>query len=201
MKYLNAFLITLIFTTNLKARINAERELKRISRPFGKVVHDVVESVDRAIFKPQKNYNYVRANSFAQINLARGRMGHTQLAAALPDRSALNRRIIVYYPPTGRVIRLRVRDIGPWNSRDPYWMKNRKPLAETEESNSVGVPVPHHLRAGLSLTPQAWYKLGIRRDIAFTGDFNGVVGWRFIQSDRPAPGSTLPERETPFRDD
>ena len=142
-----------------EARINVEREIKRFVRPFGKVINDISSSVDKAIFRPQKRYNYVKANSLLQFNVARGRLGHTTLAAALPHRIALNRRIMVYYPPTGRVIRLQVKDIGPWNTRDRYWTENRKPLAEVEETNSIGIPIDKSSRAGISLSPQAWYKL------------------------------------------
>ena len=98
----------------------------------------------------------MKANSLLQFNVARGRLGHTTLAAALPHRIALNRRIMVYYPPTGRVIRLQVKDIGPWNTRD-IGQKNRKPLAEVEETNSIGIPIDKSSRAGISLSPQqAW---------------------------------------------
>ena len=188
---LSIFMFILVFNKT-EGRINAEREIKRFVRPFGKVIDDVTKAVDKAVFRPQKHYHFVRANSFAQVNIASGRIGYTRLAAALPHRAALNKRIIVYYPPTGRVIRLKVKDIGPWNTRDQYWLKERRPLAETEETNSIGVPINPFMRAGISLTPQAWYKLGVRRDVAYTGEFAGVVGWRFINSDRLAPNGNPP---------
>ena len=190
------FLFIAVFNHS-EGRINAEREIKRFVRPFGKVINDVTKAVDKAVLRPQKQYHFVRANSFAQVNVGGGRLGHTDLAAALPHRSALNRRIMVYYPPTGRVIRLRVKDIGPWNPRDQYWIKERKPRAETEETNSIGIPINYSMRAGISLTPQAWYRLGVRRDVAYTGDFIGIVGWRFINSDRMAPNGNLPHNKSP----
>lgn len=194
---LQKLIILLLFLHTISySRINGERELKRLSRPFGKVLKDVSKGVNDLIFNPNKRLNYVKANSFSQINVAKGRMGHTQLGAALPHRAALNRRILVYYPPTGKVVRVQVRDVGPWNSRDSYWSENRRPLAETEESNSVGLPIPYHSRAGISLTPQTWYKLGVRRDVAFTGDFNGIVGWKFVNLKRSAPMGNFPTNET-----
>ena len=194
--------IIIFFTvfSSCEGRINAEREIKRFVRPFGKVINDVSSAINKAVFRPQKHYHYVRANSFAQLAVANGRIGHTTLAAALPHREALNRRIIVYYPPTGRIIRLKVKDIGPWNTRDQYWAENRKPQAEVEEANAIGLPIEPSNRAGISLTPQAWYKLGVRRNIAFSGNFTGIVGWRFINSDRPPPNGNLPHtRATDFR--
>ena len=192
------FLLIILFLSQCEARINVEREIKRFVRPFGKVINDIKSSVDKAIFRPQKRYNYVKANSLLQFNVARGRLGHTTLAAALPHRIALNRRIMVYYPPTGRVIRLQVKDIGPWNTRDRYWTENRKPLAEVEETNSIGIAIDKSSRAGISLSPQAWYKLGVRRDIAFGGEFTGTVGWRFINADRPPPDGNLPHAKGPM---
>ena len=189
------FLLFIIILSKYECRINAEREIKRFVRPFGKVINDVTSAIDKAVFRPQKHYHFVKANSFAQTNVAKGRVGHTSLAAALPHRAALNRRILVYYPPTGRVIRLSVKDIGPWNIRDKYWTEERRPLAEVEETNSIGIPIEYSKRAGISLTPQAWYKLGVRRDLAFTGGFTGVVGWRFINADRPAPNGNLAHSE------
>lgn len=188
------FLFIIVFS-QCEGRINAEREIKRFVRPFGKVVNDVTSAVNRAVFRPQKHYHFVKANSFAQLNIAKGRIGRTTLAAALPHRAALNRRILVYYPPTGRVIRLQVKDVGPWNTRDNYWANERKPLAEVEETNSIGIPIHHSLRAGISLTPQAWYKLGVRRDVAFTNNFTGIIGWRFIHSDQDILRGKLPHSE------
>ena len=188
--------LLIIICSQCEGRINAEREIKRFVRPFGKVINEVTAAIDKAVFRPQKRYHFVKANSFAQLNIAKGRIGRTTLAAALPHRAALNRRIMVYYPPTGRVIRLQVKDIGPWNTRDKYWTKERKPLAEVEETNSIGIPIENSLRAGISLTPQAWYKLGVRRDIAFTNNFTGIVGWRFINSDQVAPNGNLPHTKT-----
>ena len=188
--------LLIIMCSQCEGRINAEREIKRFVRPFGKVVNEVTAAIDKAVFRPQKHYHFVKANSFSQLNVAKGRIGKTTLAAALPHREALNRRIMVYYPPTGRVIRLQVKDVGPWNTRDKYWTEERKPLAEVEETNSIGIPIENSLRAGISLTPQAWYKLGVRRDVAFTNNFTGIVGWRFINSDRSAPNGNPPHTKT-----
>ena len=188
--------LLIIMCSQCEGRINAEREIKRFVRPFGKVINEVTAAIDKAVFRPHKHYHFVKANSFAQLNIAKGRIGRTTLAAALPHRAALNRRIMVYYPPTGRVIRLQVKDIGPWNTRDKYWTEERKPLAEVEETNSIGIPIENSLRAGISLTPQAWYKLGVRRDVAFTNNFTGIVGWRFINPNRIAPNGSLPHTKT-----
>lgn len=160
------------------ARVNAEREIKRIVRPFGYVATEVKKGVQRAFINPEKNYNYVRGNTFSQTHLARGRIGRTELGAALPHRKILGQFIKVYYPPTGKSIRLKVKDVGPYFSQDNYWESQRRPYVETVRETPLGEPI--HDRAAISLTPQAWYKLGVRRNLAFTGGFQGVVGWRVL---------------------
>lgn len=178
MKVTVSLLWMIILCNTLFARVNFEQEAKKVLRPFGKVLQEGKEKFQSVFVTPSKHLNYVRGNSFSQIHVSRGRLGRTQLGAALPDKSAVGRTIKVYYPPTGRSVRVRVRDTGPYFVRDPYWKYQRRPYAETQPSTWIGQPIPD--RSAISLSPQVWYKLGVRRNLAFSGAFQGVVGWRFL---------------------
>ena len=178
MKYF--FMISFILISFfLMGHVNIEKEIKNMARPVGHIFHELKMRAKEPFESPEKNYNYVRADTFFQIHSGVGRVGRTELAISLPDRSALGKRVKIYYPPTGRVVRCRVRNIGPWFTRDPYWKKDRRPLSELRRKNFVNQKITYP--SGISLTPQVWYKLGINRKIAFSEkSFKGTIGWRFI---------------------
>lgn len=48
---------------------------------------------------------------------------------ALPSRTALHRRVRVCHAT--RCITAEALDVGPWNTRDPYWQTARRPHAES----------------------------------------------------------------------
>jgi hypothetical protein len=177
MRSLLPFIIPLGFF--FSGYFNLERETKNLLRPLGHVLHELKVSIKDVVARPKHHFHYVKADTLREISVARGQLQNTELAAALPDRSALDQWIKVYYPPTGRVVRCRVRDIGPWFVRDSYWKGRRRPLAEASQTTVRGHPISY--RSGISLTPQVWYKLGIHRELAFSKGFKGVVGWRFFR--------------------
>lgn len=98
--------------------------------------------------------------------------------AALPDRSALGRHVEVRYPATGKAVVVTVVDVGPWNTRDPYWrVAGRRPAAETEGIDEKGRRTN---RAGIDLSYGAWLSLGAPADRVLAGTHSGFVDWRFL---------------------
>lgn len=55
-------------------------------------------------------------------------IGSEDVFVALPDRSALGKRVMVKHNDI--TIIAPVRDVGPWSIKDDYWNHNRRPLAE-----------------------------------------------------------------------
>jgi hypothetical protein len=75
----------------------------------------------------------------------------------------------------------KVRDIGPWNTDDPYWQTGGRPEAESG-IDSRGRITNH---AGIDLTPAAARAIGI--------DGKGLVDWEFVQADDvPTPKPKTP---------
>ena len=62
---------------------------------------------------------------------------------ALPSRKALGRYITVTYK--GKTVRVPVKDVGPWNTKDDYWNGTGVPHAETgydkfgRKTNGAGI--------------------------------------------------------------
>lgn len=97
---------------------------------------------------------------------------------ALPDRSALNRRTRVVYKKNGRSSGAPVHDVGPWNTRDPYWRKSGgRPQAESGRD----LTGRRTNRAGIDLMNGTWYKLlGLRSyDKRLIESTTGTVTWWF----------------------
>jgi hypothetical protein len=59
-------------------------------------------------------------------------------------------------------------DVGPWNTKDPYWATGNRPQAES----GTDLRGRHTNLAGIDLTPAAAAVLGI--------DGKGVVDWQFV---------------------
>jgi N-acetylmuramoyl-L-alanine amidase len=84
--------------------------------------------------------------------------------------------VLISNPATGKEVVCQIRDVGPWLTDDPYWKKNRRPLAETCSENGMALPrgpnagrVPNG--AGIDITPAAAEAIGL--------DGMGRVNWRF----------------------
>ncbi len=75
---------------------------------------------------------------------------------ALPDRSALNKEVEVLHE--GNKITAPVWDVGPWNTKDPYWQNNNRPQAESgidmrgRETNGAGIDLSNGAFRALGLT-------------------------------------------------
>lgn len=98
--------------------------------------------------------------------------------AALPARvNPECRRIRVH--ANGRAVICRVNDVGPWNTRDAYWLKGARPQAEAQFRDRVPAQngrVPKN-RAGIDLTPAAFDALGIAGRI---NTRSAIVDWEFV---------------------
>jgi hypothetical protein len=79
---------------------------------------------------------------------------------ALPSRSALNREVELFYQ--GNTLVAPVRDVGPWNTRDPYWLSNSRPQAESgmdlygRTTNRAGIDLSNETFRSLSMTNNDW---------------------------------------------
>ena len=80
--------------------------------------------------------------------------GDTELAIALPARITAGRLVRVFYK--GRTVDAPVRDVGPWNTTDPYWTTDTRPQAETG-TDKTGRTTN---LAGIDLSPATWAALG-----------------------------------------
>jgi RHS repeat-associated protein len=85
--------------------------------------------------------------------------------AALPFRLPQDQRQVdVYNPQNNRQTRCEVTDVGPWNTRDPYWRNGARPMAESQYASGTRAQngqVPSN-NAGIDLTPGAMNSLGFR---------------------------------------
>jgi hypothetical protein len=172
------FILYLIFCPLFFA-LNLEDETKNSLRPIGEMLHEIKEKMQEPFTPARRYYHFVKADTIHQIAVANGRISRYEPGVALPDRSALGRRVKVYLPDTERFVTCRVVDVGPWFTRDPYWKLDRGPLAEKTRYTATGLEVDY--RSGISLTPETWRRLGVSRDVAFgSGGVRGVIGWRFV---------------------
>lgn len=99
--------------------------------------------------------------------------GDTELAAALPFHFPGTPPVVrVFY--NGRTADVPVRDVGPWNTHDPYWQTaGARPQAETG-TDTTGRKTNH---AGLDLSPLVWTALGYAGN---PRDATGKVDWDFV---------------------
>jgi hypothetical protein len=98
-----------------------------------------------------------------------------ELSCALPYRFAGPRpQVEVVSVETGKRVICDIRDIGPWNIDDPYWLTDSRPQAET------GTDMKGRTTngAGIDLTPAAAKAIGL--------DGMGTVHWRFTGPDAQA---------------
>ena len=98
--------------------------------------------------------------------------GDRELAAALPYRVPADQRLIrVFYK--GRTIDTPIRDVGPWNTKDPYPETGTRPQAET----GIDTTGRKTNLAGLDITPAAWTALGYAGN---PRDAKDTVDWDFV---------------------
>jgi hypothetical protein len=93
-------------------------------------------------------------------------IGADDLFVALPSRTALNCWVEVSHNDI--TIPVQVLDVGPWNTKDPYWMTDDRPQAETgvdkfgRKTNGAGIDLSNGVFKGLGLTD------------------NSIIRWRFL---------------------
>ncbi len=104
--------------------------------------------------------------------------GATELAAALPYHFPGPPPAIRVFA-NSRTVDVPIKDVGPWNTHDPYWDGSGHPLAESQYANQTKAQngrVPTN-PSGLDLTPAAYKALG------FSGDLNNItthLSWDFV---------------------
>jgi hypothetical protein len=93
-----------------------------------------------------------------------------ELGVALPFHFKGDRpKVRVTNPDNGKSVVCFIRDVGPWNTNDPYWQTGARPQAESgRDLNGRRTN-----RAGIDLTPAAAKAIGI--------DGMGTVDWSFVQ--------------------
>lgn len=105
----------------------------------------------------------------------------TELGVALPWKFPTTTPpplVLVHNLANGREVICKIRDVGPWLTDDPYWTKDRRPLAETCDENVMALPRgPNQGRipngAGIDITPAAAEAIGL--------EGMGQVSWRFTE--------------------
>ena len=98
------------------------------------------------------------------------------LPARLPDKGV--RRIRVLNPRNGKAVICLVNDVGPWNTKDPYWKMETRPKAEAQfalkqKADNKRVPTNP---AGIDLTPAVHDALGISGTV---NTRSARVDWEF----------------------
>jgi N-acetylmuramoyl-L-alanine amidase len=94
----------------------------------------------------------------------------SETSCALPYRFADPRpQVRVRNTANSREVICEIRDIGPWNTNDPYWQTGARPQAESG-TDMTGRTTNG---AGIDLTPGAAKKIGIKG--------KGKVDWTFVE--------------------
>jgi hypothetical protein len=118
---------------------------------------------------PQKGFTQnfkgipVWATTFeAQTIASKGKRGdfymnRWDLGAALPSRNFLGKNILVYYPKTKKSVVVPVIDVGPWNTKDDWLSKGKRPTSEKGKDTRGRTTN----KAGLDLSGPVWVELGI----------------------------------------
>lgn len=96
------------------------------------------------------------------------RIGERDVCVALPSRIKTPQMVGVRNCANGRTITCLVRDVGPWNTNDPYWLSGSRPQAESGLDNTGRKTN----KAGIDLSPEAARQLGIQG--------MGQVDWWFV---------------------
>jgi RHS repeat-associated protein len=87
------------------------------------------------------------------------------LFVALPSRKGLNKKVQLRYGNT--ILEAPVWDVGPWNTKDPYWLSGARPQSETGQ-DLFGRKTN---KAGIDLSNAAFKDLGLKT--------NDWIEWRF----------------------
>ena len=96
------------------------------------------------------------------------RIGETEPCVAIPGRVKVPQLVGLRNSNNGKVLVCPVRDVGPWNTNDPYWILGRRPQAESGLDHTSRKTN----KAGIDLSPEAARQLGIKG--------MGLVDWWFV---------------------
>ncbi len=129
-----------------------------------------------------------------RMRMANGEMmRRNTIAAALPHKNALGKTVWIKREGTDKWVRVKIRDVGPWNTDDAYWQANRRPRAEEQfkkkkrQWNRGGRPVKNG--AGIDLTWTVWQLLGIPKSKA--SNYSEKVVFRFEPPDTSVASNLL----------
>lgn len=175
----------ILSVTSSFSHVHIVREGKRILRPFGHVLGHLKTDIQKPFKRRFEHMNYVYAQTLYQSSVAKGRIGRKELAVALPDPSALGKVVTIFYPRTHRVVKARVKEIGPWFTRNPYWLNKTDPRAQLSRVNDIGEKITYP--AGIALSKEVWRRLGVNPSFMKNKSIHDEIGWAFEQS--------LPKRE------
>ena len=121
------------------------------------------------------------------------KMRRNTVAAALPHRSALGKTIWIRRKSSLRWIRVKVKDVGPWNTNDPYWRDKGRPRAQSQYRQKVR---QYHRKgrlvtnpAGIDLTWTVWQLLGVPKSRA--KNYSEMVQFRFEPPDSSIASNLL----------
>ncbi|PCJ18185.1 MAG: hypothetical protein COB02_11390 [Candidatus Cloacimonadota bacterium] len=179
MKNIFVFILSITYTFS---HVHIIREAKRILRPFGHVLGHIKTDFQKPFKRRFEHMHYVYAQTLYQSSISKGRIGRSELAVALPDPSALGKVVKIFYPRTHRVVKARVKEIGPWFTRNPYWLHKEDPRAETSRVNDIGEKITYP--AGILLSPAVWRRLGVSPKFLKTKNVQDEIGWAF---EKPLP--------------
>lgn len=115
----------------------------------------------------------VMTNKTGGKRLSRGERNdaNSRVFVALPSTVALGRTVTVIVPENGAVAKnIPVRDVGPWNRKDAYWLRGKRPMAEYGYSDKYGKA---RNPAGIDLSLKLCKELGLRYP------YLGKVKWMF----------------------
>jgi hypothetical protein len=128
------------------------------------------------------------------LRMANGeKMRRNTIGAALPHKSALGKTVWIKREGKDKWVRVKIRDVGPWNTDDAYWQANQRPRAEEQfkkkkrQWNRGGRPVKNG--AGIDLTWTVWQLLGIPKSKA--GNHSAKVVFRFEPPDTSVASDLL----------
>jgi hypothetical protein len=103
---------------------------------------------------------------------------------ALPHRWSGPRPSVEVKGPRGTII-APVKDVGPWNEEDQYWLLGARPQAESgRDLGQTHWGVRKTNLAGIDLSPKLGQLVGVNG--------KGVVDWRFVTSANPQPQTPAP---------
>lgn len=127
--------------------------------------------------KPHRVVATVMTTKTGGPKLANGKSNdaNERVFVALPDRSALGRKVTVTSPETGKTVsNCLVDDVGPHSVSDPYWKNDTRPISEKGLSDKYASATN---KAGIDLSLMLCRQLGLKYP------YKGEVVWWFEKTE------------------